>query len=142
MPPIEHEDLRHYALLWEPDGIGTDGRTKHDAASQELSPLVMQGVRFVWRKSKGTDPNGDVVALDATLIASRVIPLQSLVWHGSQEDLEADLTGTGTGNTLQPEADIYEVVTASHTPDQRLAVTRYEYGLRRYADQMTAAETT
>lgn len=131
MPSLEKKDLKGYAILWESTGNHTaDG-----------FPIVAQPVQIRVRWEEGNfemiDPDGNQVRVDVILAAAQQIPLNSMLWEGSEEDLEEEGTGTG----LTPLSDIYEVVTRSRASDLKGRHTRYEFGLRRYKDTLPQLES-
>lgn len=122
--PLEYMDLTERAILWIVSRIDREG-----------FPLVASPVEICVRWEEGQQemlrPDGEKDVTDVTIATNRNIPLGSIIWEGSEEDLE-DAVGT----SLIPESDVYEVVTRNRGKDILGTVTRYEFGIKRYKDTL------
>lgn len=112
-----HDD----AVLWPATG----------AANHYGEPLVGSAVevkvRWVHQQRDMLDPQGNTVAVDATVVADREIPIGSLMYEGPL----SDWLGTGSGET--PSGRM-QVKAESRAEDLKGMVTRREYGLMRFRD--------
>lgn len=124
MPSLEHLDLTDKALLWEVVRYSREGQ-------QIVSALVEIPVRWEEGQFEKADDIGQLLVVDVVLATNQNIPLGSLLWEGSEEDLE-ELVGTSG----IPESGIYEVVTRNRGKDLKGRVSRYEFGLKRFKDAM------
>lgn len=134
MPAIEVRDLNDKALLWEHTG-GFDGNSDPVVAST----FVEIAVRWNDKQADMLDPAGNKVRVDAMVIAAQDIPVFSVLWPGSQEDLEDELYGTGSifDDTLVPSEGLVRVVADNTTRDLKGRNTRYEFGVKRYSGTLT-----
>lgn len=126
MPPIEQKDCLQKALIWETNGIDEYGQFKRSATSEEID------VRWIYKQSEAMDSQGTPISIDATVISLQEYKVGSFLWRGSQEDLESELPGTSTGNTLLPTSNLFQVVMVSVTSDIRDREIRYELQLKRF----------
>lgn len=133
MPPFETAHRNQRALLWTMAGPGEDGRNRRSATSTEL------WVRWNNRQTQMLDPQNQVISVDATVVVNQEVDVGSVMWEGGQEDLEAALTGTATGNTLVPTSLIFEVVARRVTKDIKGRNVRRTLGLKRWMNLMPAS---
>lgn len=125
MPPPERAGLHQKAMLWEASGYDRDGQpTVSDTAVE---------VRVRWEEGNADrlDRAGQQIVVDVTVAVWRDIPLGSIMWEGSEEDLDDE-----PGTSGFPASDLFEVVTKDRQTDVKGRITRYEYGLKRYRDSM------
>jgi hypothetical protein len=132
MPAPERSYRRQKALLWEASGVGDDGRATVAGDFDEID------VRWVKKQTQMLDPQNTVVKVDATVVVGEAVPIGSILWEGSAEDLWASLpgTGTGTGTSYVPLSDLFEVVAYRETPDLKARWTRQVVGVNRYRGTM------
>lgn len=125
MPAIETADLLQTAVLWEAAPANRHGDPQVIAAV-ELNARNMTGVRWILKRRDILDSQGNKVAVDGTVVASRSIPPNSLLWLGRL----ADVPEGG------PTSDIMEVITNDVTPDVKVRNNRYEHSIKRYRDAL------
>lgn len=122
MPAPERTNRYQTALLWEADGNDAYG-------SPKVSALRAIKVRWIQKRSQTTDPQGNSIALDATVIVGQKIAPGSAMWLGTQ----ADWLGTGSGSGLD-DSEVMEVKTYDETPDLKGRLAQRTVGLARYKD--------
>ncbi len=123
-PPLEYMDLTDRALMWEVSRVDRHGMPL-------LSALVELPVRWEEGQVERMDAEGQLIVVDVTLATDQNIPIGSLMWEGSEEDLEDEVGTTGI-----PESDIYEVITKMRGKSLKGEYTRYEFGLKRFKDTL------
>ena len=132
MPALEQSARFQKALLWPMVGYDRHGQPRRSSTFVELD------VRWDTSKSEATDPQGNTVSIDATVVVDRRIAIGSEMWLGSVDDLEDLLLGPGTGTIeeeeLVPTSDIMVVRTYKEVKDIRGRETRYEVGVARKTD--------
>lgn len=94
------------------------GETKVDTTD----PVEIK-VRWVQTKREAIDPQGNVIAIDATVIVDREVVVGSKLWLGPL----ADYYGTGGDDV-----EFVEVVSVARTPDLKNRAIRRELGVRRF----------
>ena len=91
MPPLESLDLYDRAVLME--------FISQDDYGQ---PLVREAeeIDCQWEEaqSESRDPQGNVIAIDATVVVDREVPTDSIIWKGEL----VDWLGTGSGGGDDP----------------------------------------
>lgn len=131
MPAQETSHLYQRALLWRSSGVNKFGRHKREAISVEI------GCRWDDRRYEALDPQGNAIALDAQVIVAVDVPIGSIMWKGSLDDLSEALTGTSEADTSDvPTSDLFEVVIVNRDEDLKKRATYRELGLQRYTDTM------
>ena len=137
MPAPERSYRRQKAVYWQASGYADDGRHKRVQNAEELS------VRWVKKQAEMLDPQGNTAKVDATVVVDRVMPIGSILWEGSLQDLWDALpgTGTGTGTSYVPTSDLFEVVSYRETPDLKGRVVRQVVGVNRDRDTMPSFTT-
>lgn len=122
MPAFETSDRVQKAVLWIPTGDNVYGQKVVGTNGVEIN------VRWVGKTAERLNPQGNTITLDATIITDRVIPIGSIIWQGSLDDIP------GTATPRIPTSRFYEVKTMNSTGDIKNRFTRYEAGLMRYSD--------
>ena len=130
MPAQETAFRRQKALYWAASGFDSHGEHKRAAESVELD------VRWSNAKAKSLDPQGNVIMVDATVTLGQDVLVGSIMWEGSQDDLEEGESGTGVGSDVVPDADLFQVVTFNKMPDLKGRAFTRVAGLKRYGKQM------
>ena len=82
MPPPESAHRNQKAVLWAADGFDDYGVPKVDAA-------VEIDVRWDPNQSEAVDPQGNTIAVDATVVVGQDIAIGSRMWLGTLEDYNA-----------------------------------------------------
>ena len=108
-------------MLWEISSRDELGEPTLDAA-------IEIKVRWVSKKSEALDPQGNTIAIDATVVTVRNIPIGSIMWKGGLDDL--------AGTSVTPDDDLMQVVTNNETPDLKARATRRTVGLIRFRDAL------
>ncbi len=93
MPAFETMDLNDWLVLWEK--AGNDGY-----GNPTLAAPVQIRCRWIEGQTEFTGPNGVPIAINATIVVARDIPVDSIVWKGRLQDMP----GTGyvpTGGLMQ-----------------------------------------
>lgn len=119
MPALEEMDRLQDALLWPITGKDQFGQPTHDFSS---GAVVQLKVRWVNKRRLASDPQGNPITVDATVITNRAIEVGSLMWKGKLSDTP------GTSET--PESKIMVVVGYDDTPDIKNRFTRREVYLQ------------
>jgi hypothetical protein len=122
MPPLERMDFHDRAMMWEVQRYDRHG-------NQLVAEPVELRCRWEEKQIEMLDDQGQRIVVDVILATTQNIPNGSLMWEGSEEDLE-DEVGTG----LVPTDNIYEVIARDRGKDLKGRVTRYEFGLKRFKD--------
>lgn len=134
MPRPEKSHRRQDALYWAYTGDDDNGDPLRDEEFTELK------VRWEWGRKETVDAKGVVIAVDATVVVDREVPIYSFFWKGSVEDLAELLPGTGRiDRTDVPTDDIMQVMTYKEVPDVKGRIARREVGLQRYSSRMPEA---
>ena len=86
MPAVEVYDLRQAAVLWP---ALTDPPTMDNYGEIQVGAPIE--IRVIWddQATQSMDRQGNTIALDGTVVASRDIDNGSWMWLGSLDDLEA-----------------------------------------------------
>ena len=121
MPHMELSYRRQKAVLWEATGVD-DYNEPIVSAPEELD------CRWVNKRREMVGNDGTPIAVDATVVVDREIPINSLMWEGSLDDLPA-----GTSFTVA-DGQIMKVLLCNRTPDIKARVNRYTAGLMRFRD--------
>lgn len=121
MPALEVCDLNDDAVLWPVAGNA-------DPNGQDRVSDRPVGVRVRWNDSftEVRDPQGNTVAIEATVVADRRIDKGSVLWHGKVSDLPA-----GTGFALEDVPDLMQVYSWNGTQSLNGRNTRHELKLMR-----------
>lgn len=122
MPAPEVSFLRQKAVLLPATGTDDYGR-------KSVGTAVEIDCRWINKRSEVLAPNGQTIAVDATVIVKREIPIGSVLWLGRL----ADWAGTGFG---EDDGTLMESVSYNETPDLKARVTRRTVGLIRRADAL------
>lgn len=119
MPPLEHMDLREYAVLWE--------IARYDGNGQPLLVAPVE-IRVRWEEGQTDmlDDMGQQIKVDGVLAVARDIVMDSLVWEGNLSDL----------NGSPPPTNLYQVQFRVRAKDLKQRVTRYEFALKRFRDSL------
>src|SRR6185369_2639674 len=134
MPPLELEDLFDYALLW-PVRSGRLGFNRYGQVRVRAEDRVQIPVHWTDTDDEVKQADKSVIRISARIAADRDIPMGSIMWHGTEEDLfNGDQTGTGSGDI--PDTGFMQVVTRDIELDFRGRETRYEYGLMRWGSNL------
>jgi hypothetical protein len=128
MPALESDNLWQYAVLWVPTGTDRYGRRTVDRENP-------REVRCRWEYGrKGTlNPQGETVALDATVVVDSLVPVGSQLWPGRLIEWQGLNGGLGDDPLDEP---LYEVLTSSAIPDIKGRNTRRTLGLVRSKDTL------
>ena len=128
MPPLETAWRYQKAVLWP--ALTLRGRTltdKNGQARVNLTSPVTLAVRWEDDYRDVLDPQGNTVALSATVVVAQDVVIGSRMWQGEL----TDWLGTGSGDDA---ADVMIVVTKSVAKDVKGKNIRRELGLMRYGD--------
>ena len=110
------------AAYWPCVGRDHTGQPVLDANPTDLSVRWDDAVRTV------LGPDGTPIAIDATVIVDRDIPMGSAFWKGSLQDLP--------GSAQEPDRDVFEATTFNNVPDFRGRFAYREVGLIRKRDTL------
>lgn len=122
MPSIEYRSRFQKAVLWEANGFDSYGRPK-------VGNPVEISVRWKHSRKESIGSDGTPIAIDATVVVDRVIPVGSCMWLGEL----ADWVGTGSNDDIK---DVMQVVSHNVTPDVRNRHTMYTINLSFFKDQL------
>lgn len=121
MPSHTIRNRKQDAVLFTKSGYDAFGKPTVSDTPTKLK------VRWEDRNEEVTDPQGNTIGTEATVVVDRAITIGSVLWKGSYDDLPDDLS------TL---TDLKEVVTYSETPDVKgrnfrrvVRVVRYKNAL-------------
>lgn len=128
MPSNESRYRNQKAVYWAAAGYDEFGEFKRVAQGVELD------VKWNLSRSKQLDPAGNVLAVDATLVVDRDIPIGSQFWQGELESWTEGTTGTGTGADTPGETDLWQAVTFNKTGDLKGRNFQRTVGLKRLSD--------
>lgn len=122
MPPPERTDRKQRAVLWAVTGTNNHGQKVCTTTGVELK------VRWVGKQAVRLDPQGNTIAVDATVIVAQDVTIGSIMWLGALADIP------GTGTPPLPESDLMQVKTFDKTDSMNPNFVRREVGLMRYND--------
>lgn len=122
MPAPEARDRFQKALLWVADGFDGFGRPVVTGPTEI-------NVRWKYVNSQMVGKDGVPIAIDATVVVNRLIPVGSVLILGKLQDW----VGTGSNDTPQT---VMEVKGYNETPDIRNRATRYTVSLAFYKGQL------
>ena len=117
MPPLETHDRRQDAVLWVANGTDDYGEAKVDAK-------VPLKVRWVEKQQETTDPQGNLILSDVVVVVDRVIPVNSIMWLGKEDDV------------ADPPVDLHQVVRYNQTGDLKNRNIRRVVYLIRYSNEL------
>lgn len=138
MPALEThlKDRPHKAVLWPFSGFLREDGQPSVGDPEEIS------VRWNTRRRQATDPKGNTIILDATVITNQTVVLGSHIWRGELSDLAGAGAGIDPLDILSPHppfdfssgtsevrSEVMRVTTISVTSDIKGRNTRYELGL-------------
>jgi hypothetical protein len=119
MPTPETDYLFQKAVLWSATaGEIDDDNDQMVAAADEID------VRWENVDKQSIDPQGNVVAISASVVADQEIPIGSIMWLGKLKDI------------ADPPVDLMEVITSKSIPDIKGRETRRTYGLARFSNTL------
>lgn len=119
--PYPEQDYRFQkAQLWRRRGDDAYG-VPLVSAREELT------VRWENKQRQMLNPNGQPIAVDATVIVLCDVAMGSIMWEGCDDDLPEDGV---------PTSGLMEVVAYDRTPDVKGRITRRRLGLKRYTDKL------
>ena len=127
MPDIEREDRWQKAVLME--AVRRGAASYDDFGQPVITAPEELDVRWVWKQTMMTGPQGKPISVDATVVVGREVELGSKMWLGTL----ADWLGTGTGSSLEsdnPDDSLMEVVAIKITPDLKGRFQRVTLGLK------------
>jgi hypothetical protein len=122
MPHHTQRNRPHDAVLWPAEGIDDYGAPK-------VGEPVELKVRWENRRTETTDAQGNVIALDATVVVDREIAAGSKMWKGTWDDWY----GVGSAGS---DVGLCEVVMSPEVPDIKGRNVRRVVGLRRFRDSL------
>lgn len=123
MPQMETAYRMQKAVYWAADGVDDFGEPR------VVSNPVQLDVRWVNKRAKAMDAQGNMVALDATAVVDRAIDPGSKMWLGELADWYG--TGSGSGET-DNDSELMEVATYDETVDLKGRNVRRMVGLVKY----------
>lgn len=123
MPALESMDLYQTAVVWPAQGFDPYSEVKVG------DPYETQ-VRWNDAQAEALDPQGNTVALDATVIVDVDIPIESIMFLGEIADYNA-VAG-------QPGVKLMQVKTFNNVYDLKCRFQRRQAGLMRYRASLPA----
>lgn len=117
MPNIEQIDRHQTAAYWEAAGAGEDG-------VQRVKEPVDIKVRWRYNHRESINAQGEVVAVNASIVSDFLIPAGSILRLGTV----AEATATP--------GDFMYVLASSKTPDIKNRFNRYTADLMRYGESL------
>lgn len=124
MPEPARSELFQTAVLWTFLGM-VDGEPLLAAPVELMYP---NGCRFNTSRRDSKDSKGQKITLDGTALVNQRIEIDSLFWLGTLEEWY----GTGSGTTLVPDTEVYQVVEYKEVPDLKERETSGSIGLMRW----------
>lgn len=124
MPAPEVAYREQTAVLWPERGFDDDGHVKVG------SPVEIQ-VRWNTGRTMALDPQGNKIAVDATMVVNRKLGVGSVLFKGAL----ADWVGTGSGSAGDGD-ELMQVATFSEVPDLKGRFTRRVAGLVWFRDTL------
>jgi len=124
MPPFESMGRYTSFVLWPAIGVGPRGEPIVSAVPQNIKLKVDDSQRRM------LDAKGDEVALDGTAVAGQSIPVGSILWRGSTDDI------SGTGSAAYPPSGLLQVKLSSAKDDLKGRNIAYDVGYMRYNSVM------
>ena len=124
MPPPEVAYREQTAVLWPERGFDNNGHVKVG------SPVEIQ-VRWNTQRTTALDPQGNKIAVDATVVVGQKIGVGSVLFKGEL----ADWVGTGSGSAGAGD-ELMQVATFSEVPDLKGRNVRRVAGLVWFRDTL------
>lgn len=123
MPSQEYSHQYDDAILWVFAG--------RDAYNEPTVSSPVE-VRLRWddKSSEVIAPDGTVVKADATVITSRDVPIGSILWKGTLEDIP--------GTSFTPTSGLMYSVSQDYKKDVKARATARTVGLMRFNNQLPA----
>lgn len=117
MPSLEVSSRHQKAVLWAASSHDDYGNPLVDAAAEIT-------VRWVEKRTEGVGPNGEAIAIDATVVVDQEIAVGSIMWLGAKDDLPDTPT------------NLKQVVAYNQTPDIKGREFYRTVSLIRYSDTL------
>lgn len=114
--------LVHKAAYWQ-----CVGRDINAQAVLSANPIDLN-VRWDDTHRQVADADGNLIAIDATAVVDRDIPIGSVMWKGSIQLMP--------GSAQMPDRDVFEVVMFNNVPDFRGRFTYREVNMIRKRDSV------
>lgn len=124
MPPLETLDRSTPMVLWEAIGVGPTGRPIVSPTPVDIQVKVKDS------QVRQLDAKGNEIALDGMAFADRLIPIGSILWKGTTDDI------AGTGSAAYPPSGLLEVKMSSSIDDLKGRNVAYNVGWLRYNSRM------
>ena len=121
MPALESLDRKQKAAYWE---AYTAANQLDNYGQRNVKSPVELKVRWVEGQREMLDAQGNSIAVDATAVVDRVIPLGSILWLGALADVPNPIT------------QLHEVISRENTPDIKGRNMRRTVGLKRFRDAL------
>lgn len=124
MPAMESMDLHGRALLWRVAGVD-------NYADILVAAPVEIRLRLNDTATEALDPQGNKIALDATIVTAVDLNIGDVLWMAPSQYYSAmeQYVGTGSGEV---DPTYWQVKMFNGTPDLKYRVTRREAGILRF----------
>lgn len=131
MPHPETAYRTQKALLWPASGFDAYGQPKVGEPVELL-------VRWNAKRREATDPQGNSIMLDATVVVDREVAVGGTMWLAADQSPGSGTAlsqwyGTGSGDV---DDEVMRVAIYSETPDLKGRVARRTVGLQRFRDTL------
>lgn len=133
MPHPEVSGLLQTACYWAVVPNSFDSYGEHKRAST----FVELPVRWTDSKDEIGDSQADPISYDATAVVKQDVGIGSVLWLGTQAELEAAVGGSGNG--IVPTSDIFVVIGFKRSPDIKNRKRMRTVMLKRSSNAMPAA---
>jgi hypothetical protein len=124
MPALELMDRYTSFVLWVAVGVNSRGEPTVSGTPQDIKLKVNDS------QKRMLDAKGNEVAVDGTAVAGCAIPLGSILWRGTTDDI------SGTGSAMYPPADLLQVKLVTAIDDLKGRNVAYDVGYMKYRSVM------
>lgn len=129
MPAFETMDRNQHAVLWQRKTLnGRPASTRHGKPLVNTPADVM--VQWDDSYTQGRDAKGNKVDADGTIFWTGPVAIGSMFWLGTIQQATSQALDAGSA------IELLEVVYVNITPDLKGRVASYEYGVKRFTDQI------
>lgn len=124
MPSLEQKDRYQQVVVWDASGTNSHGESVLGYPRQ---------IRVRWRlkRMESTDPNGNTISLDGTMVTAEEMKIGSAVFLGTLDEWYGH-SGTGSGLV---DSETYRVANYPEGYDLKHRHTRRTCGLQRMGNK-------
>lgn len=133
MPDPTLSNLYQRAVLWTAQLNSVGGGKVDKFGGVVVDDAIEISVRWEWKRTNMLNQKRETITVDATIRVAQEVPVDSLIWLGSLNDL----AGTG-GPELQSPEGVCQVKAYNYVPDVRNRFVSRVIGVVRYKGPLPA----